>query len=149
ADGKTALSGGADGCLRLHELDTGKERRRFVIGTQLENLRQPEYHVISLVLPPDGRTAASWSANFTREGSLYHVWDLTPGAPLVRRADRSGAGRRLFCPDGKLVLNRTDVSVTAIGGSGGPPGSAVVGPFVPFAPAELVVHEVTTGRRLL
>src|SRR5262249_22032082 len=89
-DGKTVLSGGPDGCLRMHDLDTGEERHRFVIDKQRQAAREPEYQVRSLALATDGRTAASWSATGLRERALFHIWDLTTGETLLRRADPSG-----------------------------------------------------------
>jgi WD40 repeat protein len=148
-DSKTVLSGGADGCLRLHELDTGRLRRRFVLGSDPEKLRQPEQHVLSLGLTAGGQ-AVSWSFHFIRKRSLFHVWDLRTGKALTQRTD-GGAGRCLFSPDGKLVLTRTDAGAVAPGTEGGDTAgsSSSRGLFVPFAPAEVVLQEVTTGRRVL
>jgi WD40 repeat protein len=142
-DGKTVLSGGADSCLRLHDLDTGEQRRRFVIDKPQPELRQPEYHVVSLAVAADGRTAASWSATEIRERPLFHVWDLATGEALVRRADPSGFGLQVFSPDAKLVLSCNGTETGASSWSSGRirPLSGV--------PSTVVLREVDTARQIL
>jgi RNA polymerase sigma factor (sigma-70 family) len=141
-DGKTALSGGADGCLRLHDLDTGEQRRCFATDKPPPESRQPEYHVASLALTTDGRTAVTWSANGMRERALFHVWDLATGEPLVRRADTSGLALHLFSPDAKLVLscNGNDSE-----------GAWPIGRIRPLSgvSSNVVLREVATGRQHL
>jgi RNA polymerase sigma factor (sigma-70 family) len=140
-DGKTVLSGGADGSLRLHDLDTGEQRRRFVIDKPLPELRQPEYHVVSLALASDGRTAASWSATSMRERALFHVWDLATGEARVRRADPSGFGLQLFSPDAKLVLSCNGTN------PGGAFPSEMICPL--GVSSTVVLRDVATGRKIL
>lgn len=143
ADGKAVLSGGADACLRLHDLDTGEERRRFVIDTQPQALREFEYQAVrSLALAADGRTAASWSTTNLREHALFQVWDLATGGALVRRADPSGFGLRLFSPDAKLVLSCIGTTAPVPAG----PGDWVADKVGPFTVA---LSDVATGRTVL
>src|SRR5579883_1533870 len=146
-DGKTVLSGGADGCLRLHDLDTGEERRRFVIDKQTQEQRQLAYHVLSLGLATDGRTAASWSATGRRERALFDVWDLATGEALVRRADSSGFGLRIFSPDAKLVLSCIGTDPAGAGGMVDSMSSS--GAPQPSGPATVVLRDVTKGRQFL
>jgi RNA polymerase sigma factor (sigma-70 family) len=146
SDGKSVLSGSADGCLRLHDLDTGEERRRFVIDKQPQALRAPDYQVRSLVLAADGRTAASWSATGLRERALFHVWELATGKALVRRADPSGFGLRLFSPDAKVVLSCIGTDPVGPGGM----GDSVASTGMPQpSPSTVVLSDVASGRQIL
>jgi WD40 repeat protein len=144
-DGKTVLSGGADGCLYLHALDTGEQRRRFVIDKKSGS--EPEYQVLSLALAPDGRTAATWSVTGLRKRALFQVWDLATGKALVRRADPTGHGLRQFSPDAKFVLSCIGTDPVGPGGMGG--SMASTGMPQPFGPSAVTLHEVTTGRQIL
>jgi RNA polymerase sigma factor (sigma-70 family) len=143
AAGRTVLSGG-EGGLRLHDLATGAERRRFTVGAAPEG----PYHVVSVGLGGDGRTAASWGVTSTRGHGLFHVWDLKTGAALARREDDATVGYRLFSPGAKQALRfampaaATDASGSMAGGGGPAPG-------VPAGPARVEVQEVATGKRLL
>jgi RNA polymerase sigma factor (sigma-70 family) len=146
-DGKTVLSGGADNCLRLHDLGTGEQRRRFVIDKQPQALREPKYQVRSFVLAADGRTAASWSVTPLRERALFHVWDLATGEALVRRADPSGFGLRLFSPDAKLVLSCIGTDPVGPGGMGSSVASS--GMTQPFGASTVVLRDLAMGRQIL
>ncbi len=142
ADGRTVLSGG-EGCLRLHDLATGEERRRFTIG------RAPEgpYYVVSIGLGADGRTAASWGVTTTREHALFHVWDLKTGAALARREEDATVGYRLFSPAAKHALRfATPPAAAGEGGSAAGPGPGLA---EPGSPAKVELVEVATGKRPL
>jgi RNA polymerase sigma factor (sigma-70 family) len=141
ADGRTALSGG-EGCLRLHDLGTGEERRRFNVANAPEGL----YYVASVGLGGDGRTAVSWGVTSTREHALFHVWDLKTGAARARRADDATVGYRLFSPDAKQAIRFATPAAEPAGDMawvGGPM------PAEPADPARVEVQEVATGKRLL
>ena len=70
ADGRRALSGSGDRTLRLWDLETGAELRRF---------EGHEGRVSSVTLLPDGRRALSGSDDET-----LRLWDLETGAELRR-----------------------------------------------------------------
>jgi RNA polymerase sigma factor (sigma-70 family) len=140
-DGRTVLSGG-EGCLRLYDLATGEERRRFTFGAAPEG----PYHIVSVGLGGDGRTAASWGVTATRGHALFHVWDLKTGAALARREEDATVGYRLFSPGARQALRFATPAAAAGGdmaGSGGP------GPAEPAGPARVEFEDVATGRRLL
>src|SRR5205823_6413087 len=90
-DGRTVLSSGTDGTLRLWDLAAGKEVRRLVVAEKPEGLTEPGYQVISLGLAADGSSAASLSFGVGPPGaagprSLLHVWDLGAAKALSRRS---------------------------------------------------------------
>ena len=86
ADGRRALSGSDDRTLRLWDLETGAELRRF---------EGHEDWVTSVTVLADGRRALSGS-----EDKTLRLWDLETGAELrrfeghERGHQRDGAGRR-------------------------------------------------------
>jgi RNA polymerase sigma factor (sigma-70 family) len=141
ADGRTVLSGG-EGCLRLHDLATGAERRRFTLD------RAPEgpYRVVSVGLGGDGRTAASWGVTSTRQHAQFHVWDLKTGAALARREEDATVGYRLFSPDARQALRFATPAAGAGDGAGTAGGAP---PAEPAGPAKVEVEDVATGKRLL
>ena len=70
ADGRRALSGSGDETLRLWDLETGAELRRF---------EGHEARVTSVTVLADGRRALSGSDDRT-----LRLWDLDTGAELRR-----------------------------------------------------------------
>ena len=70
ADGRRALSGSGDRTLRLWDLETGAELRRF---------EGHEDRVTSVTVLADGRRALSGSHDRT-----LRLWDLETGAELRR-----------------------------------------------------------------
>jgi RNA polymerase sigma factor (sigma-70 family) len=100
-DGRTLLSGSADRTLRLWDLATGKELRRFTNPDQLQ--------VESMALSPDGRLAALGSQGHVR------VWDVATG---VQRLDLEAGGAGVvysvaFSPDDKTLAAGTGTSGAA------------------------------------
>jgi WD40 repeat protein len=71
-DGRRALTGSEDRTMRLWDLETGQEVRRFEEGTS---------NFVSLAVFPDGRRAAS-VANTLGNGLL--LWDLDTGKVIKR-----------------------------------------------------------------
>jgi RNA polymerase sigma factor (sigma-70 family) len=142
ADGRTALSGG-EGCLRLHDLTTGAERRCFT----LEETPEGPYQVVAVGLGADGRTAASWGVTAMCEHARFHVWDLKTGAALARRDDAT-IGYRLFCPGAKQAV-RIATPAAAPGGATAGSGGPAPAPGEPASPARVELVEVATGKRLL
>ena len=99
-DARHALSGSDDGTVRLWDLETGREIRRFEGHTDT---------VTSVALAPDGRWAVSGSSDHT-----VRVWDLQTGRDCRRLAGHtswinsvavSGDGRRLLTGSGGEVIN--------------------------------------------
>ena len=88
-DGKTALSGSWDKTLRLWDLASGREIRKF------EGHSAP---VISVAIAPDGKTALSDSDDET-----LRLWDLASGREIKKIEGHSGAFA--IAPDGKTVLS--------------------------------------------
>lgn len=84
-DGYSALSGGADGSVRLWYLATGREA---------DCLKEHAGAVTGLAVGDDGRLAASTGADGTA------LWDLSAG-DLVRRCD---GVRVAFAANGKMLL---------------------------------------------
>jgi sugar lactone lactonase YvrE len=91
-DGGRALSGGVDGTMRLWDLDTGEELRRFEADMQ---------EVFSVAFSPDGKRALCGS-----EDALVRLWDVETGQQLrVFRGHSHRVLRVAFSPDGKRVLS--------------------------------------------
>ena len=98
-DGRTALSGGGDGTLKLWDVATGKELRtlsahsiRSFFGLNIIN---------SVAFSPDGRTALSGS-----EDDTLKLWEVATGKEL-----RTFSGHKdyvfavAFSPDGRTALS--------------------------------------------
>ncbi|MBN1137697.1 MAG: hypothetical protein JXM73_14010 [Anaerolineae bacterium] len=92
ADGRTALSGSADGSLILWDLETGDAIRRLTGHSDV---------VHSVAFLPDGERAISASG----DGSLI-VWDLASGEIVQRLTGHTGAVWDVAVhPDGRHVLS--------------------------------------------
>src|SRR5215469_4338318 len=74
-DGKTALSGGGDETLRLWNLTSGREIRKF----------QGSGVVYSVAIAPDGKTALSGGGDDT-----LRLWDLASGREIRKFEGHSG-----------------------------------------------------------
>lgn len=93
-DGKKAVSGGADGVLRVFDTRTGKEMRRLDGHTG---------RIWTVAFAPDGRRVASGGF----DGSV-RVWDLVSGREL-RRFDHADYVRSVvFSRDGNFILSGGD-----------------------------------------
>jgi WD40 repeat protein/serine/threonine protein kinase len=94
-DGKTAVSAGRDGTLRVWDLPVGRE---------LRTLRGHEGMILALALSPDGRRALTGGSDRT----LIH-WNLETGEPLRRfRGPRDSVLSVALAPDGRHALSGCD-----------------------------------------
>jgi len=106
-DGKTAATAGGDNTVRLWDLASSREIRRFQGPTP-----EPANAVVglpprarSVAFSPDGEhLAAGWS-----EGSI-HVWDTKSGKQLrhFQGSDRAGITSVAFIHEGKVLLFQGD-----------------------------------------
>jgi WD40 repeat protein len=91
-DGRTALSGSADNTIKLWDVATGREIRRFAGHRSL---------VFSVSFAPDGRTALSGSADKTLK-----LWDVATGREIQRFTGHSDVVHSVaFAPDGRTALS--------------------------------------------
>jgi WD40 repeat protein len=99
-DGKTLISAGGDGLIRLWDPATGKELRRLQGHTAA---------VLSLALAPGGKRLASGSADGT-----VRFWDLaTAGREMrVLQGHRYGVTSLTFSPDGKQFASADGVRLS-------------------------------------
>jgi WD40 repeat protein len=97
-DGKTLVTGGADGVIRCWEVPSGREVRRLQGHTGW---------VIALALSPDGRMLASGGGPW--DCSL-RLWDLGSGKKLrlLERKDQGDVAFLAFAPDGKTLYAARD-----------------------------------------
>ncbi len=151
-DGQAILSGGEDGLLRLQDLHTGEERRRFLPEPRPGKLPGSGHRVRSFGLALDGKTALSFSSIYDevaprsfREVYLLHAWDLTTGRLFHRQRHPSDLRSPSFYADAKIVAEYHHTPPV--------PEKIVAGKPVPRpddpGKTEVVVREVATGRRLL
>jgi WD40 repeat protein len=93
-DGRHALSGDGDGTVRLWEVATGREVRRFS-GPPNRNLE-------GVAFSPDGRQALTASH---REGETAQLWDVKTGKEIrVLKGHTDDVWRVAFSPDGRRAL---------------------------------------------
>lgn len=79
-------------CLRIVEIDTGRERHRFSLG---------QSYALSAVFSPDGRWLVT-GGGFDLDRPQVAVWDLSTGK---RKAELDGPGYALaFAPDGRRLV---------------------------------------------
>jgi len=99
-DGRTALTGGEDGSLRLWDVASGR---------QIRVLDHHSYQATSIVFSPDGQSALSAS----RHHGLFNLWDLASGRELqsfgpdlVREKIAGDAGGKVKRAAAELDLDR-------------------------------------------
>src|SRR5579871_2464202 len=105
-DGKTLAWSGQDNSVRIWEIATGKEIRRF---TAVTGLGAEHAWVASVAYSPDGKSLAAGTMNGPGE---VEVWELATGKdshPL--RMNRGGAVSIAFSPDGKILAAGTQDGV--------------------------------------
>jgi WD40 repeat protein/beta-lactamase regulating signal transducer with metallopeptidase domain len=125
-DGKTLITAGDDNTIRLWELASGKEIRRFVRPKPAEpkppadgdkagakpkrvravfNLmaaRQGDAGSFSVALAPDGKTLAAGN------GNRIQLWDVATGKELRQiEGPSTGVAGLLFSPDGRTLAARS------------------------------------------
>jgi WD40 repeat protein len=93
-DGRYALSGGGDGTVRLWEVATGREVRRFS--------GPPNRHLEGVAFSPDGRQALTASCG---DGGTVQLWDVNTGKEIRELKGYTGGGHRVaISPDGRRAL---------------------------------------------
>lgn len=90
-DGCRALSGSADRTMRLWDVGSGKELRRFEVGAGID----------AIAFSPDGRRALSGGTD-----RLVRLWDVETGKELRRFEGHTGYVFRVaFSPHGRYALS--------------------------------------------
>jgi WD40 repeat protein len=93
-DGKTLISGHADGFVRFWDVASGTKTRQF---------RAHSYTLVGLALSPDGRTLAT-SCNAGQGDHTVRLWETATGKPLVRYpGPEEGITHVVFSPDSRRV----------------------------------------------
>lgn len=94
-DGRRVLSAGADGTLRLWDLES---------GAQLRSLESHGSGIRAVVALPDGRQILS-----AGEDGILRLWDLESDAlPLAHKAHRGAVRALALLPDGERALSAGD-----------------------------------------
>jgi hypothetical protein len=99
-DGKTGLSGGNDGTVRLWNLVTGREVPKFKGHTA---------QVTSVAFSPDGRAALSGSY----DGTL-RLWDLQRGDAIVSLMTSRESNQLAITSKGFFTASQRDIDMVAI-----------------------------------
>jgi WD40 repeat protein len=94
-DGKTVVSGGGDGAVRVWDAETGREIRHLI---EFDKATWRVNDVESLSVSPDGKRVAAGNS----DGKL-RVWDLATGAKLLTAVHGDFVQSVAFSPDGKTV----------------------------------------------
>jgi RNA polymerase sigma factor (sigma-70 family) len=99
-DGRTLVTTGNDGFLRLWDVGTGRQLHDF--GGKQKSF------VFQLALAPDGSQVAT-----IHQDHVLRLWETATGKLVREQQEQSDCGSVAFSPDGKLVAT----TVTGIGGS--------------------------------
>jgi WD40 repeat protein len=102
-DGRSALSGSSDETLKLWDVATGDESRRFRghTGGMLAFVTGDKGWVYSVVFSPDGRAALSGSADKTLK-----LWNIVTGKEIRTFTGHTKTVTSVaFSPDGRTVLS--------------------------------------------
>lgn len=95
SDGSQAASGATDGTIRLWEVATGTELRRFEI---------PEEIIFSIAFSPDNSLILSGSSD-----GVLRLWDVDSGEIVQEFKRHDGSDFSVaFSPDGNFVLSGSD-----------------------------------------
>jgi WD40 repeat protein/beta-lactamase regulating signal transducer with metallopeptidase domain len=114
-DGKTLVTAARDGTVRLWELATGKEVRRFTrpkggaakpvkggIDAMMLMAGQNDASSFRVAFAPGGKTLAAAG------GNLIQLWEVATGKELhTIHGPGGGLGGLLFSPDGRTLVGRT------------------------------------------
>jgi WD40 repeat protein len=96
-DGRLLAAGGRDGNVRLFDVATGKETRRF----EGHKGQQREAWVAGLAFSPDGKLLA-----VAERGGIVHAWDLEKEEELTQLTGHSGVVWSVaFAPDGRTLIS--------------------------------------------
>lgn len=97
-DSRTALSASEDQTIRLWDITTGQELRRFIGHSD---------PVWGLDISADGTTFISSAGNWNEsQDTTIRLWDIATGRELRRfRGHRDMVGNILFSPDEKTILS--------------------------------------------
>lgn len=92
-DGRTLLSGNTDGCIRLWELASGKERLRISGKENKDSFSHP-------CLSSDGSKVAAKGSYFNE----IHVWEAATGKEITKWQTGQQLTAMAFSPDGTRLL---------------------------------------------
>jgi WD40 repeat protein len=153
SDGKSIISGGVDGTIRLWDLTSAREAMKFEGHTGC---------ITDVSFSPDGRTIASISLDGT-----IRLWDVAAGRQIQKISGYSWKDRYQrvrYSPDGKYVVGSTVTTVKLHevqtdrlvkefsgyffheGGKIAPDGKAILMPDKRCT--EIVLKDVTTGNEI-